>query len=130
MTGVDPLTGKVVWEVESAFPSRVVSSPVIFGGMLIGSCGDGSNGKRLVAIRPEALGAPEQVYEVVDGAPYVPTSIVVGGLLFTFHDRGYVGCYRAETGQQIWREKPAKKFYGSPVCADGKLYCITPDGDA
>jgi len=129
MTGVDPLTGKVLWEVESAFPSRVVSSPVIAGGLLIGSCGDGSSGKRLIAIRPGAEGKPEEVYKVEDGAPYVPTSIAVGGLLFTFHDRGYVSCHRSDTGKRLWREKPAKRFFSSPVSVEGRLYCITPDGD-
>ena len=132
MTGVDPRTGRVLWEVESAFPSRVVSSPVIAGGLLIGSCGDGASGKCLVAIRPGAeveSTMPEERYKIEDGAPYVPTSAAVGGLLFTFHDRGYVSCLRSETGEQLWREKPAKKFFGSPVWADGKLYCITPDGD-
>jgi len=132
ITGVDPRTGEIVWEVESALPSRVVSSPVIAGGLLIGSCGDGSNGKRLIAIRPGARDKsvrPEEVYKIEDGAPYVPTSIAAAGLLFTFHDRGYVSCLDSDTGRQLWREKPAKKFYGSPVWVDGKLYCITTDGD-
>ena len=132
ITGVDPRTGKVVWEVESAFPSRVVSSPVIAGGLLIGSCGDGANGKRLIAIRPGARGkstGPEEVYKIEDGAPYVPTSIAAAGLLFTFHDRGYASCLRSDTGEQLWREKAAKRLYGSPVWADGKLYCITTDGE-
>jgi len=132
ITGVDPRTGKVVWELESALPSRVVSSPVIAGELLIGSCGDGSNGKRLIAIRPGIQGKstePEEVYRIENGAPYVPTSIAAGGLLFTFHDRGYASCLRSDTGEQLWREKAAKKFYGSPVWADGKLYCIATDGD-
>ncbi len=132
MTGVDPREGEVIWEMESAFPFRVVSSPVIADGLLIGACGDGSSGKSLVAIRLEPDGrkfVPKQEYEITDGStPYVPTSVAAGGLLFAFHDRGYVSCLRSGTGEQIWREKPAKKFYGSPVCADGKLYCITTDG--
>ena len=132
LTSVDPRIGAILWEVESAFPSRVVSSPVIADGLLIGSCGDGSNGKRLIAIRPGATDgstAPEEAYRVEDGAPYVPTSVAAESLLFTFHDRGYVSCLRSDTGERLWREKAAKKFYGSPIWVDGKLYCITTSGD-
>lgn len=133
MTGVDPHKGKVIWEVESAFTSRVVSSPVIADGLLIGTCGDGSSGKRLIAIRPgksDGSIGPTEAYKIDSSSmPYVPTSVSRDGLLFTFHDRGYVSCLRSATGEQLWREKPAGRFFGSPVWVDGRLYCITMDGD-
>jgi outer membrane protein assembly factor BamB len=133
MTGVDARTGTVVWEVESAFPNRVVSSPVIAGELLIGTCGDGASGKRLIAIRPgrgDKASQPVEAYKIDSSSmPYVPTSLAMGGLLFTFHDRGQVSCLRSATGEQLWREKPAGRFYGSPVWVDGKLYCITREGD-
>ena len=133
MAGVEPRTGAVVWEVKSAFVSRVVSSPVIAGGLLIGTCGDASSGKRLIAIQPgtrdESTQATE-AYKIDDSSvPYVPTSLAKEGLLFTFHDRGYVSCLRSATGEQLWHEKPAGKFYGSPVWVDGRLYCITTAGE-
>ena len=133
MTGVDPGTGKVIWEVASAFPARVVSSPVIANELLVGSCGDGGSGKRLIAIRPGSSDGsiqPTEVYKIDSGyRPYVPTSIAKEGLLFTFHDRGYVTCRKSATGRQLWEEKPAGRFFSSPVWVDGKLYCITMDGD-
>jgi outer membrane protein assembly factor BamB len=128
VTGVDVETGKVVWEAKSALPARVVSSPVIAGDLVIGTCGSGSAGLRLAAIRPGASG--EEVYEGKGPfAPYVPTSIVVDGLLFTYHDQGDVSCMAAATGEALWSEKPAGRFYGSPVCIDGNLYCMTREGD-
>jgi outer membrane protein assembly factor BamB len=133
MTGVDQRTGNVVWESAFAFISRVISSPVIADGLLIGTCGDYGAGKRLIAIRPGAddkSSQPTEIYKIESSAaPYVPTSIAKDGLLFTFHDRGDVSCLRSATGEQIWREKPAGRFFGSPVWVDGKLYCITVDGD-
>ena len=133
MTGVDPNTGKVLWEMESTCPSRVVSSPVIADGLLIGTCGDGSSGKCLFAVRPgtsdKAVPA-KQAYKIEGSTtPYVPTSLAKEGLLFTFHDRGQVSCLRSATGEKLWREKPAGRFFGSPVWVDGKLYCITMDGE-
>jgi len=133
MTSVDPGTGKVIWEVSSAFPARVVSSPVIADELLIGSCGDGGSGKRLIAVRPGSSDGsipPTEAYSIDKGyRPYVPTSIAKEGLLFTFHDRGYVSCRNSATGRQLWEEKPAGRFFSSPVWVDGKLYCITMDGD-
>ena len=133
MTGVDPATGTVIWEVASAFPNRVVSSPVIADGLLIGTCGDGSSGKRLIAIRPgtsDKSVSPTEAYKIDDSpTPYVPTSVARADLLFTFHDQGYASCRRIATGEQLWREKTVGRFYGSPVWADGKLYCITTEGD-
>ncbi|MCH7557451.1 MAG: PQQ-binding-like beta-propeller repeat protein [Planctomycetes bacterium] len=133
ITSVNPRTGTILWEAESVFPSRVVSSPVIAGQLLIGSCGDGSNGKCLVAVQPGARDKstqPTEAYTIGSStAPYVPTSLAMEGLLFTFHDRGYVSCLRSATGEQLWREKPANQFYGSPVWVNGKLYCITTKGE-
>jgi len=133
MTGVEPLTGNVIWEVDSAFISRVISSPVIVNNLLIGTCGDYGTGKLLTAIRPgtsDNFFRPTEAYKIESSSmPYVPTSVAKGGLLFTFHDRGDVSCLRSATGELIWREKPSGRFFGSPVWVDGKLYCITTDGD-
>ncbi|MBC8470805.1 MAG: PQQ-binding-like beta-propeller repeat protein [Planctomycetes bacterium] len=133
ITSVNPRKGTIIWEAESVLPARVVSSPVIAGQLLISSCGDGSRGKCLVAVNPGAMGEssrPSEAYTVDSStAPYVPTSLANEGLLFTFHDSGYVCCLRSATGEQLWREKPAGKFFGSPVWVSGKLYCITTEGE-
>jgi outer membrane protein assembly factor BamB len=133
MTGVDPGSGAVVWEAKSAFISRVISSPVIAGELLISTCGDGSVGKRLIAIRTGTGGKstePTEVYKIENSkVTYVPTSVAKDGLLFTFHDRGEISCLRSATGKQLWREKPAGPFYGSPVWVNGNLYCITRKGE-
>ena len=104
ITGVDPRNGTVIWEARSILPARVVSSPVIADRLLIGSCGDGSRGKCLVAVNPLANGEsfrPIKVYTIDSStAPYVPTSIANEGLLFTFHDSGYISCLRSATGEQ------------------------------
>jgi outer membrane protein assembly factor BamB len=133
MTGVEPLAGTVIWEMDSAFVSRVVSSPVIADGLRIGTCGDYGVGKRLIAIRPgtsDKSVQPAEAYKI-DGStiPYVPTSVAKNGLLFMFLDRGDISCLRSATGEQLWREKPAGRFFSSPIWVDGKLYCITTDGD-
>jgi len=131
ITGVDPRTGAVEWEVKSAFTSRVVSSPVIAGELIMGTCGDGSSGKRLIAIQlMDKPIRPKEAYKIDNSSvPYVPTSLSKEGLLFTFHDRGQVCCLRSDSGETFWSEKPAGGFYGSPVWVEGKLYCISREGE-
>jgi len=52
LTGVDPVKGCVNWEYTNAFPQRVVGSPIFAAGLIIGACGEGGVGRRLVAVRP------------------------------------------------------------------------------
>ncbi len=135
ITAVDPSDGKVVWEADFAFIARVASSPVIVGDLIAGTCGQGGGGKRIAAIKPPAApGAPAtEAYSSEDRAsgtiPYVSTGLCKDGLLFHYHDQGTICCRRAETGEILWTEKPAGKYYGSPVWVDGRLYCITREGD-
>lgn len=133
LTGVDPETGRVLWETSSVMPDRVVSSPVIAGDLVINTCGEGGRGKRLAAIRPTRNGVSYQAKEMYalesQVVPYVPTSVAYQGMLFTFHDGGVVSCLTSDSGNVLWSEKPAGRYYGSPVCVDGKLYCMTVDGD-
>ncbi len=34
-----------------------------------------------------------------------------------------------QEGQLIWKERPAGTIYGSPICIDGNLYCVTKAGN-
>lgn len=132
MTGVDLFTGKIIWEVEGAFEKRVVSSPVIAGGLILGTSGQGGGGKHLVAVRPGMSDGSSkgEIAYTVEGSPaaYVSTALAKDGLLFTFHDRGDVSCLRAATGEVVWSERPGGRFYGSPVWMAGRLYCINRKG--
>ncbi len=132
ITSVDPDSGEVIWEMQQVLPARAISSPVIAGNLLIGTCGKGGAGRQLSAVRPgseDGSSEPSLAYKLTGKpAPYVPTPVVKAGLLFTFHDQGDVCCMRAATGDLLWREKPAGKFYGSPVWINGSLYCMDRAG--
>ena len=133
IAAVRPYTGELLWSVAQALPARVVSSPVLAGDLVIATCGEGGRGIRLSAVRPPDGNGPPgatEVYALDRGVvPYVPTSVAYEGLLFAFHDEGTVSCLQAATGKVLWSAKPAGRYFGSPVCVDGRLYCITVDGD-
>lgn len=127
-TAVDPVSGRVLWERKSLLSHRVVASPIF------------ANDKILACRKGEAvvLEVDEKLNPVADTAlytlppslsPYVPTPIVVGDLLYLFLDNGSVACLDFATGEQLWKERPAGPTYGSPVCVNGNLYCITRAGE-
>ncbi len=131
ITGVDPVKGTVLWEASDTLPARVVSSPVLCGDRVISTCGKGGGGTQLCAVNVPELGrrARAPAYTSTGKTvPYVPTCLVKDDLLFAYHDSGRVTCMRAATGEPLWSEKPGARFYGSPVWADGRLYCMDRKG--
>lgn len=131
LTAVDPDNGKVVWEIQTDRPARVVSSPVLAGDLIITTNGGGSRYELLTAVLPDDSGAssPKTVYtQDQKHVPYVPTSIAVNDLLFHFQDDGYISCAEIATGKILWSERHRGGFSGSPVLAGDHLYCINSRG--
>jgi outer membrane protein assembly factor BamB len=58
------------------------------------------------------------------GLPYVPTAILYRGQYVMVKDGGIVTAYDAETGDQIYYERPiaSGNYYASPVAANGNIY--------
>ncbi len=132
ISGVDPDTGAVLWELAGVFDKRVVSSPVPAAGLVVAACGSGEGGIYLVAARPGDAAAnrkPELAYTVRRAAPYVPTSICVGPWLFLWGDDGVVSCLRAASGELKWQERLGKHFFSSPVCVGDRLFGISTTGE-
>ncbi len=132
ISAVDPDEGKVVWELDGLFDKRVVSSPVLADGLIISACGSGGGGNYVVAVRPGNSvqnKQPELAYSIRRSAPYLPTSICVGSLLFLWSDNGIVTCVQASSGEVRWQERVGGDFYGSPICVDGRLYCASTRGE-
>ncbi len=132
ISSVDPKTGKTNWEVR-AFDKRTVSSPVLAGGLILGTCGSGFGGNYVAAIRPGSADGktpPQEAWpKITDAAPYVPTPVAKGDLVFLWGDKGVVSCVKADSGQRVWGpQRVGGNFSGSPVCVNDKLYCIAEDG--
>ncbi|MGI8980972.1 MAG: PQQ-binding-like beta-propeller repeat protein [Pirellulaceae bacterium] len=123
---LDPKTGKENWS-EQVFKLRTVSSPVLVAGLVIATTGQGGgSGNTAVALKPGPK--PEVIYEIRTAAPYVPTPVVRGNLLFLWSDAGVVSCIKSESGESVWTQKVGSKCYGSPVRVGDKLFCVEDDG--
>lgn len=132
LTGVDPQTGAVLWEVTDAWNNRTVGSPVAGEGLIIGACGEGGGGTMLTAVKPGTDSSEAEVaYRLTEKVPYVPTPLVYNGLLFYWADSGIVTCARPATGETIWQERVggAGGYFASPICVDGRLFNVSKQGD-
>lgn len=129
VTSLDPHSGQVNWEF-SAFDKRTVSSPVIAGDLILGACGSGAGGNYVAAVRPgKGSEAPEEVYRVKKSAPYVPTSVAKGDLVFLWGDAGVVSCIEAADGEVVWQKRIGGNYSGSPICVGEALLNVSADGE-
>ena len=130
ISGIDPETGEVKWSYRDAFRLRSASSAMLADGIVIGTCGSGGGGDYLIAVRPprSAGDTPEEVYQIRRNAPYVPTSLIKDGLLFLLDDSAFMSCADVKTGEVIWNERMAGRFFASPVCAGDRIFCVADDG--
>ncbi len=133
VTSLDPSTGMLNWAA-GEFPLRTVASPVFGGGLVIASCGQGGRyGVLQIAVDPSLdsrrTGSSRIRWSRSKYIPYVPTPIVYNGRLFNWNDQGIIACVDVQTGKDIWVKRVGGNYSGSPVCIDGKLYCISENGD-
>jgi outer membrane protein assembly factor BamB len=129
---MDPENGKVLWEYDQAFDKRSVSSPIIAGDLVLGSCGSGGGGNFVTAVKPgdAASGRKADVaYQLKKTAPYVPTGIALGERIWLWSDNGFVTCLNAATGDIRYQERVGGNYFGSPVWIDGRLFCVSTTGE-
>jgi outer membrane protein assembly factor BamB len=124
---LDPKNGEELWS-DTVFDKRTVSSPLVKGDMIFGSTGSGGGGNYLVAVRSDG-GKPTLAYKVTNQAPYVPTSVVRGNLLFLMSDGGIASCLDITTGEAHWRERIGGNYSSSLVRAADKVIAVSMDGE-
>ena len=129
ISGINPERGEELWSID-VFNKRCVGSPVVAGGLIFGSSGQGGSGEALVAVKPGngSTRKPEIAYEIKKSAPYVVTPIVYRDLIFVWHDGGVVSCHDVADGKLRWRQRVGRGFSGSPIRIGSNLYGITEDG--
>jgi outer membrane protein assembly factor BamB len=134
MTGVDPKSGKVNWEISVFKPDqqeRAVASPVVAGDLVLGSCGFAGGQKHLVAVRPydeSAGGKPKVAWRMERQASHLPTPLVKGDRVFVCTELGMASCVEAATGKVVWEQRVGGNFSGSPVAAGDRIFWVDDNG--
>jgi outer membrane protein assembly factor BamB len=136
------LDGNLLWELGGMSPI-VIPTPLARNGLLYISSGYVLNAVRpIFAIRPGASGDislkegensnGSVAWHQKQAGPYNPSPIAYGVYLYVLYDRGFFGCYDARTGKEIYKERMgpgATAFTSSPWAYDGKIFCLSEDGD-
>jgi outer membrane protein assembly factor BamB len=138
------LDGKLLWEL-GGMSAIAIPTPFAEHGLLYITSGYVGDKKRpLFAIRPGARGDitlkdDQDSNQYIawcqkQGGPYNPSPIVYGDYFYVLLDRGMLSCYDARTGSEIYSKKRiaagANMFTSSPWANDGKIFCLSEDGDA
>ncbi len=137
------LDGRLLWEL-GGMSGIVIPTPFAAYGLLYVTSGYVGDKKRpLFAIRPGAQGdislKDDQTSNQYiawcqkQGGPYNPSPIVYGDYLYVLYDRGFLNCYDAKTGQEVYSRQQiaagATAFTASPWANNGKIFCLSEDGD-
>ncbi len=132
ITALDPQTGQVNWESSVFAPTkqeRAISSPVIAGDLVLGTCGFVTGQKHFVALRPYAAdGKAQEVWRQEKAVSYLPTPLVKGAWIFCCSEQGIGTCLHAATGKVLWQERLGGTFSASPVCVGERIYCVSDTG--
>ncbi len=136
------LDGQLLWEL-AGMSTISIPTPSAAHGLCYVSSGYVADWRRPVyAIRPggsgdislkgnETANASIAWCQKLAG-PYHPSPVVAGDYLYVLLDRGLLSCYDARTGKEVYQRERlpgGTAFTASPLAADGKVYCLSEDGD-
>ncbi|HEX9260802.1 MAG TPA: PQQ-binding-like beta-propeller repeat protein [Acidimicrobiales bacterium] len=131
--GYDPTTGRELWRMKG-LASNAVPSPVAGDGIVVLSAGYPT--KLAVAVRPGGTGDVTETDRVLwkydKGTAYVPSPILVDGLLYLVTDKGLISCLDAKTGKVHYeggRPPVGASYMASPIAVAGHLLLSSMDGD-
>jgi len=135
------LEGNELWHLGGS-SSITIATPYTAHGLLYVSSGYILDKRKpLFAIRPGATGDISLAEDATSnasiawcqkmGAPYNPTTLVYGDLLYVLLDRGLLACYDAKTGETVYEPQRlggATAYTSSPWAYDGKVFCLDENG--
>lgn len=137
--GYDFKTGQELWKMEGGgdipVPTPVVAHDLIFINSAHGSMSPiyaiKGNPKGDISLRDKKNSNEYIVWSISRGGAYMQTPLIYGDFLYNLRGNGSLSCYRARTGELVYKEKLGQNasFSASGVAGDGKLYFSSENGD-
>lgn len=122
VTSFEPLTGNKNWEINGSTEECVTST--VTDGQLIYTSG-GYPRNHMSAIRADGTGkvAWENGTRV-----YVPSMLFKDGYLYAVLDAGVASCWKADTGEEKWKQRLAGTFSASPILVGDEIFATNETG--
>ncbi len=128
VVGLDPTTGKQLWESASVndyvCPSVIGADGIVYI--------TGGRKPLTMAVRTGGRGDVTDTHILwsIKKTPKVSTPVYHDGYLYWLDNKGIAYCANAKTGEEVYEERMriggrGDKVYASGVLADGKIYYVT-----
>lgn len=138
--GYDLETGKEVWKLKGGgdipVPTPVVAHDLVF---ITNAHGGVSpiyairlNATGNISLQEGSTSNAHVAWSKRRGGAYMQTPLVYGEYFFSCTDNGVLSCFKAKSGERIYRKRigyGGTGFTASPVAADGKLYITSENGE-
>lgn len=128
VVGLDPRTGKMLWNVEGP-TEQYVASMVYDNEMFYMVAGFPTH--HAMAIRPGGSGDVTEshvAWHKTNVKCYVPSPVVVDQFLIVADDRGTANCFDTASGERLWQGRMGSHFSASLVTAGGLVYFQADNG--
>ena len=130
----DVATGAVVWEGDgltmNAIPSPVHEDGLVF--LMSGFRGNDLRAVRIAEAKGNIDGTSAVAWSFDRDTPYVPSPIVVGGVLYFLKtNSGVLSAFDAKTGKPLYQNQrldAVPNVFASPVSAQGRIYFTGREG--
>jgi outer membrane protein assembly factor BamB len=119
---LDPLTGKLLWEMAGS-TEECVTTTVTDGTHIYTTGGYPKN--HVAAIVADGSG---KVAWSNGSRVYVPSMVIREGYLYAVLDAGMAACWKADTGEEVWKERIGGTFSASLVLVGDRILATDEAG--
>lgn len=128
--GIDTMTGDLIWECKGPADYNV-ATPVMYSNIVYVT--GGYPQRTFLAIRADGTGDVTDSARVLwkgdAKAGYVPSPVLVEGVIYAVNDKGLFRVYDALTGKIFWEHDLNAPFYSSPIWVNKQIYLFDRKGN-